>query len=527
MEKKADDSNSSHAIAAAFEHLTGPGRGTATWLNSSAATLDVLLSDRRRVRISPADGALADETVVARLHKAGETYEIEALEDKPIWVNGDRVSAKRLEHRDVIEFGQTGPLSRFALYSDGARVTKSVSEIVGDCIDYVRVSRRPVIVRVGCACRDMLRGVTLQTTIMFRIAVVLAIIVLAAVTVELGRINLQLQNQLRSEAERLEAVASALNRARKEALSPSDLSALRRELSHRLTAATERLTVLEERTGASARVIAAAMRSIVFLQGSYGFRDTETKRMLRYVVDELGQVMISPRGQPLLTLEGDGPVAERQFTGTAFILTENGVLVTNRHVALPWEEDAGVEGLAQQGMEPVLIKFIGYLPDIKDPFVVKLIKASEDADLAVLQCSGVTGGLPHLKLSDTQPKPGDEVIVMGYPTGLRAMLAQTGNEFIQELQESEDLDFWQIAVRLSEKKFIRPLASRGIVGQVAPAAVVYDAETTHGGSGGPVLDIFGNVIAVNAAIIPEYGGSNLGVPAARVRLLLMDVAAQS
>jgi S1-C subfamily serine protease len=527
MEEKAEGSSSSRAVAAAFEHLTGPGRGTATWLNSSGATLDVLLSDRRRLRVSPADGALADETAVARLHRAGETYEIEALEDRPVWVNGTRVSAKKLEHRDVVEFGQKGPLSRFALYSDGARVTKSVSDIFGDCIDYVRLSRRPIIVRVGCAFRDMLRDVTLQTTLMFRIAVVVAIVVLAAVTVELGRINLQLQQQLKGEAERLEAVANALTRARKEALSPGDLNALRRELSHRLAAATERLAVLEERTEASARIIAGAVPSIVFLQGSYGFRDTETNRMLRYVVGDLGQVMISPRGQPLLTLDGDGPVAERPFTGTAFIVAEQGIMVTNRHVALPWEEDAGVEGLAQQGMEPVLIKFIGYLPDIKDPFPVKLLKASEETDLAVLQCGGVTDGLPHLKLSDTQPKPGDEVIVMGYPTGLRAMLAQTGNEFIEELQESEDIDFWQVAMRLSEEKFIRPLASRGIVAQVTPAAVVYDAETTHGGSGGPVLDIHGDVIAVNAAIIPEYGGSNLGVPAARVRLLLMDVGGQS
>ncbi|MEE8265386.1 MAG: hypothetical protein V3R62_03500, partial [Acidiferrobacterales bacterium] len=83
-------------------------------------------------------------------------------------------------------------------------------------------------------------------------------------------------------------------------------------------------------------------------------------------------------------------------------------------------------------------------------------------------------------------------------------------------------DFWAVAARLSEEQFIRPLASRGIVGQVTRATVVYDAETTHGGSGGPVLDINGDVIAVNAAIIPEYGGSNLGVPAEYARRLLED-----
>ncbi|MCP4472242.1 MAG: hypothetical protein GY815_16455 [Gammaproteobacteria bacterium] len=101
---------------------------------------------------------------------------------------------------------------------------------------------------------------------------------------------------------------------------------------------------------------------------------------------------------------------------------------------------------------------------------------------------------------------------MGYPTGMISMLAQTGDDFIAELQADESLEFWGIARRLSEAKFIRPLASRGIVGQRSESAVVYDADTTHGGSGGPVLDIDGNVIAINTAIIPEYGGSNFGIP---------------
>jgi S1-C subfamily serine protease len=40
------------------------------------------------------------------------------------------------------------------------------------------------------------------------------------------------------------------------------------------------------------------------------------------------------------------------------------------------------------------------------------------------------------------------------------------------------------------------------------------------GSGGPVLDLDGHLVAVNAAIMPESGGSNLGVPAAHGRLLI-------
>jgi S1-C subfamily serine protease len=100
------------------------------------------------------------------------------------------------------------------------------------------------------------------------------------------------------------------------------------------------------------------------------------------------------------------------------------------------------------------------------------------------------------------------------------MLAQTGKQFVEELRQDEETDFWKVARRLSRASYIRPLASRGIVGQIAPAAVIYDAETTHGGSGGPVLDLQGRVVAVNTAIIPEFGGSNIGIPAQFARRLL-------
>jgi hypothetical protein len=60
---------------------------------------------------------------------------------------------------------------------------------------------------------------------------------------------------------------------------------------------------------------------------------------------------------------------------------------------------------------------------------------------------------------------------------------------------------------------IAPLATRGIVGQVTPDSVVYDTGTTRGGSGGPVIDNDGRMIAVNSAITPDFAGANLGVPA--------------
>ena len=50
--------------------------------------------------------------------------------------------------------------------------------------------------------------------------------------------------------------------------------------------------------------------------------------------------------------------------------------------------------------------------------------------------------------------------------------------------------------------------------------LVYDAETTSGGSGGPVFGPDGTVVGVNFAVTRDFGGSNFGVPIRFVRELL-------
>ena len=63
---------------AALEHLTGPARGTATWLNGTA--LDISLDDDRWIRVSESEGVQPDESVIARLHGSEDSYEIQAFE---------------------------------------------------------------------------------------------------------------------------------------------------------------------------------------------------------------------------------------------------------------------------------------------------------------------------------------------------------------------------------------------------------------------------------------------------------------
>jgi len=192
-------------------------------------------------------------------------------------------------------------------------------------------------------------------------------------------------------------------------------------------------------------------------------------------------------------------------------------------VALPWEEDDALPGMEELGLEPAMRRMVGYLSGVGESFDLTLLAASDEADLAVLSCGAVARLRRPLKMAATPVEPGAEVILLGYPTGIRALLARAGARFVAQLGDLGELDFWTVAQELAKAGLITPLASRGIVGQVTSDAVVYDAETTHGGSGGPVLTFNGETIAVNSAIIPEFGGSNLGAPIAHARKLMAEL----
>jgi S1-C subfamily serine protease len=504
-------------VIATLEHLTGPSRGTVTWLSQSA--IDISLTPARMIRVSTARSDELPEGMIARLRQTDGTYDIETPTHLKVWVNGAPVSAKRLEHCDMVEFGESGPLSRFRLQGDRGLTPKTVTDIAYDTIDYLRTSRRPFASRAISAVSGLTQELVNRTTILFRVSVIIAVIGLAILAYNQQRLTTRLEKSVERSAAQMDSFSAALARSREEALRPSDLAALREELGQRVISNVERLKALEQRSAAAPRVIAESIPAVAFLQGAHGFRERSSGRMLRHIVDENGHLLISPFGRPMLSLDSDGPVAQVQFIGTGFLVGDGNFLVTNRHVARP-AEDASMARTLADGLEPVIMKFIAYFPGRTKPVPVELLLASESEDLAVLKLDNRPQEIKGLKLAETLPRPGDEVIVMGYPTGLRSMLTQSGKKFVEQLQRDKTTGFWEVAARLAKEGYVAPLASMGIVGQASPETVVYDAETTHGGSGGPVLNVQGDVIAVNTAVMREYGGSNLGVPAAKARALL-------
>ena len=505
-------------------YLSGHLRGKTHRLRGDRLRIGTAPDDEIRVaehELPPGAAQGLAAGLLATLELRDGTYEMISARGSEIWVNGEPVERRMLASGDVLEIGEGGPVLRFRLYKPGSATYKSMTEVFSDCRDCARHGGKSRLERAGILLAGTPMELITQTAPSVRLSllVVLALFIGTAGTLWIR--NARIEKRLAEEAARVEGLADLLESAEGNSFSVDDYTTARQRLDRQISDTLARVQALEARSESRKRVISSAARSVVFLQGSYGFVHTESGQPLRFASAPLRGL---GGGSVQVTLEGDGPPVEVFYTGTGFVATEDGLLLTNRHVSLPWESDPTAQEVMQQGFTPVMQRFIGYLPGVEEPFDVELIRSSDTADVALLKCDLQTGQVPRLGLYDRAPSPGDEVIVLGYPTGMQALLARAETDYVEELLGDGSLDFWELARGLSAGGYIAPLATVGIVGQVTSGAVVYDAETTHGGSGGPVLNLDGGVVAVNAAIVPQFGGSNLGVPAAEAMRLLEPVA---
>ena len=490
--------------------LSGPYRGHTIALTEKVYR--VVLQPDEALLILPAD----DERAAgyhSSLHRISNTYEISLATGHDAWVGGERIRGSRiLKSGDLVEIAHGGPLFRYRLYPAGVIPRKTVTEAVADSMRGAHVDGRDRFGRASRFLANLSRELATQTTLWFRFWVVVVLTVLVISIAILVIENLQLQKRVVSEETRIKNIAEILEQRGAAGLKREELLALQAEVKTQLADTLKRLDQLETGPGKAAGVIAAATPSVAFLLGAYGYVEPGTGRPLRYEQTD--------QGITRLMLEGEGKILELVFTGTAFVVTKTGMLLTNRHVVEPWRDEANRAVAQGRRLDPVIRRVLAFFPGRDKAVEVEIEKVGKSVDVALLQPVLSDGNFIPLEFESRTPSPGEEVLLLGYPTGMRALVARASAEFIESVTSEGAGDYWSVARRLSEAGYIKPLASRGIVGQIGEEFINYDAETTFGGSGGPVLDKRGRVIAINTAIMPEFGGANMGIPAPRVQQFL-------
>ena len=256
---------------------------------------------------------------------------------------------------------------------------------------------------------------------------------------------------------------------------------------------------------------------VCLIAGSYMFVEAGTGRPLRYPEtqsSDSGSTIQNGSEAPVLTPEGNGTIAEFEFVGTGFHVG-NGFILTNRHVAQPWQADERAQSLGSsvRGV-PRLKRLTAFFPGITQPISLKFKQAArEDVALCMIDPKDLPPKLPILPL-ESEPGAvvvGKLVVTMGYPSGPDRLLALLDENEARSIQQRYGSVEAQLAY-LAEKKLIQPLTTQGNITDLKPRRVVYDARTGEGGSGGPLFGPSARVIGVTFAIFTENTASNFAVP---------------
>jgi len=302
-------------------------------------------------------------------------------------------------------------------------------------------------------------------------------------------------------------------RAREAELNQELADAASETVRRELEATRERIQALELERAVGENIIREYGAGVCLIQGSYAFYDSAGKP-LRHKVDENGRKIREDDGTPSLSVDGTGAVYTVDYYGTGFLADRRGLVLSNRHVAVPWWDDDKSEELKKDGFLPRFVLFRAFFPKEREPFELEARDHSASMDLAVLEIKLRGRKIPVLPMdaSSRAAVPGQPVVVVGYPTGLEAILAKADTEVVQSILKRYGRQSEHVTEALSEKGLIRPSTTQGHIGDVTPTDIVFDAPTTQGGSGGPVFNKSGQVVAIEYAVLPKFGGTAFGIP---------------
>jgi S1-C subfamily serine protease/CheY-like chemotaxis protein len=286
-------------------------------------------------------------------------------------------------------------------------------------------------------------------------------------------------------------------------------------LENQVATVEGRLQKLESEGKAAHAIIDADEASVCLIHVVIAFRDHNTGLSLHYsALTSTGEPETDKAGNPLVSLTGIGPEVHVDVFGTGFLASDDGQILTNHHVAEPWWQNDELKEMLDQGLEPQIVEMTAYFPGVTHGIPITTKKISSDADVAVAKGNVAGLGIRHIALADDRHAAvgGSPVVLLGYPTGVDAILARTGAATLQAIAASSKGDPKQVMEELARHHLIKPIVTQGHIGDVLPDKIVYDAQTTSGGSGGPLFNDQGQVIGINFAILRDFGGSNFAIP---------------
>ena len=286
-------------------------------------------------------------------------------------------------------------------------------------------------------------------------------------------------------------------------------------LRNQLSAVEDRLQRLETEGKVAQTIIQAYEPSVCLVHVVVGFRDRVTGLNLRYAgLTSSGEPVTDDHNNPLVGVTGDGPEVHLDVFGTGFLVSDSGQILTNHHVAEPWWDNDDLKEMTQQGVEPIATEMTVYFPGMDHGVAVATERISSDADVALLKGNFSKSRIKEIAFADGHGSAvsGRPVVLLGYPTGINAILARTGEQTLQSIAKATKGDPKEVMEELARRHLIRPVVTQGHIGDVLPDKIIYDAQTTSGGSGGPLFNSEGKVIGINFAMVRDFGGSNFAIP---------------
>ena len=366
------------------------------------------------------------------------------------FVNNRQIKEVVIHDGDLIEYGDNGPRARFRIKTEEGDVCKPFREILADSMDIAREPHKGrKLITAKAFFKSLLSEAYTQSSAKFKL--VAALIFLIA---SIGIFTLVYN------------------------------------IYSSLTETTKRVDLLEFESTIGEKIIKDYSKGVCLIQCSFSLVDDAS-------------------GKPLRSWK-DGRLLTNELTGTGFIIG-NGKILTNRHVAEPWWQETSHAIPIEPGLTPRIEVFRAFFPDVEDPVPLKVEKVSDIVDVALLSFDpeGVDMTGLELDLSGKDAIEGEPVVLLGYPAGMNALYAKSDPEIAKEISK---LPFLKAAQELSSRHLIKPIATQGHISDVLNKRIIYDALTTSGGSGGPLFNNKGEVIAINYGIFRGFRGANFGVP---------------